>query len=271
MPLKLAIAALWVLLKSSTIASFVSHSSSRGAPSPPWSWRTFTPPLEKLKTSAIDEQWTNRSWVITMKHLLIKVNNMDDNRLVEVLPKHLYPPSNPKWFPNYLFHGVGDFVTEVKVVDMVEWGHSVGTKSFWVRVDAILNVGELEANGCMKLGELPTSSIWDARHPSQSTAIKKYAEDIHSGGQLYSWCLRYTRLFPIMFEHNSSKHALVDKNEWIVIVTMTKGVYRRKGKETQTWWSFYCNALVSIKLLIYLCYILKQTSVYFSPPFDWHL
>ena len=125
--------------------------------------------------------------------------------------------------------------------------------------------------GCMKLGELPTSSIWDARHPSQSTAIKKYAEDIHSGGQLYSWCLRHTRLFPIMFEHNSSKHALIDKNEWIVIVTVTKGVYRRKCKETQTWWSFYCNALVSIKLLIYLCYILKQTSVYFSPPFDWHL
>ena len=125
--------------------------------------------------------------------------------------------------------------------------------------------------GCMKLGELPTSSIWDARHPSQSTAIKKYAEDIHSGGQLYSWCLRYTRLFPIMFEHNSSKHALFDKNEWIGIVTVTKGVYRRKCKETQTWWSFYCNALVSIKLLIYLCYILKQTSVYFSPPFDWQL
>ena len=116
----------------------------------------------------------------------------------------------------------------------------VGTKSVWVRVDAILNVGELEANGCMKLGELPTSSIWDARHPSQSTAIKKYAEDIHSGGQLYSWCLRYTRLFPIMFEHNSSKHALFDKNEWIGIVTVTKGVYRRKCKETQTWWSFYC-------------------------------
>ena len=238
MPLKLAIAALWVLLKSSTIASFVSHSSSRGAPSPPWSWRTFTPPLEKLKTSAIDEQWT---WVITMKHLLIKVNNMDDNRLVEVLPKHLNPPINPKWFPKYLFHGVGDFVTEVKVVDIwwneaVRW-HKICLSESWCNTKCWRPT---TLAGCMKLGELPTSSIWDARHPSQSTAIKKYAEDIHSGGQLYSWCLRYTRLFPIMFEHNSSKHALIDKNEWIVIVTVTKGVYRRKCKETQTWWSFYC-------------------------------
>ena len=75
--------ALWVWLKSSTIASFACRYFSRRAQSPLWWWRTSTQPLmvERLKTSAAIVE----GWVIHRSDNTVKSNMSVDRHNFKTL------------------------------------------------------------------------------------------------------------------------------------------------------------------------------------------
>ena len=82
------ISALWVWLKSSTIASFACRYFSRRAQSPLWWWKTSTQPpmVERLKTSAAIVE----GWVIHRSDNTVKSNMSADRHNFKTLVSYWY-------------------------------------------------------------------------------------------------------------------------------------------------------------------------------------